>query len=754
MARPRLSGTLASRRRPPSVDGRATQTLRVIADRSAALDRDYLASRDEESNQLRKMLRIGGIGSWSWPLDDGVVSVSDVLLELFGLEQAFSQFANLLKLVHIEDRLLLVDAVNDLRRLGRPMTVRYRVIRASDGTERIFESRGIAERDRDGQITQLVGTVADVTELLAAQPRNSSNDTDLNQDAIHQQAVITAVPDVIHLYDVATEVLTRANRLNTPLIGFTDEMIQVMSGNNTDNLLPAEAVQDIERLFLDALQVADGEVVQLHHPVEHTDGETRWLSRRLTPFARNSKGDVTQLLVVSRDMTDIVKMEHSLEHAALHDDLTGLPNRRLALDRIAHSLRRAGRGGRVAVLACDLDGFKRINDAHGHRAGDEVLIEVAARLREAIRDADTVARIGGDEFVVVLDITGDQEPTTLAEEVARRIAQAVAIPITVHAHQHTVSVSIGISIDSDNATADSMLSDADVAMYDVKRHGANGHAFYVATQRPDAATLDDIERHIRRALADDTVEVYYQPIVNPATNKLHSVEALLRIRDHDYAFLNTTQVIDVAEHTGLIAALDESVLQIACARAAAWRQEPDLAELILNVNRSVKDITRPGFYGRIMHALNSTGLDPHALVIEITETVLLDASEDNLADLRALSREGIGLAIDDFGTGYASLRYLAELPITCIKLDRSFTNRIPDDPTAATLIAATIGLAEKLGITCTVEGVETIRQRDALPHYRALLLQGYLYAHPQSGDHPLPTHMQAGDEPALTGTRP
>jgi EAL domain-containing protein (putative c-di-GMP-specific phosphodiesterase class I) len=204
------------------------------------------------------------------------------------------------------------------------------------------------------------------------------------------------------------------------------------------------------------------------------------------------------------------------------------------------------------------------------------------------------------------------------------------------------------------------------------------------------------------------------------------------LRDDAGDFVDTAQVIAVAERTGLITALDERVLQVACAQAVQWRSDPELAHLVLNVNRSARDIAKPGFYQRIDDALTQSGLDPHGLTIEITETVLLDATASDLADLRDLKERGVGLALDDFGTGYASLRYLAELPITCIKIDRSFTSRLPADPTAMTLVRATVGLAEQLAISCVVEGVETDEQRDALPDYERLLIQGYLYARPDS----------------------
>jgi diguanylate cyclase (GGDEF)-like protein len=496
--------------------------------------------------------------------------------------------------------------------------------------------------------------------------------------------------------------------------------------------MPDQDVLDLERAYGRANELPDGEVVSLRHRVRHYDGEIRWVSRRLTPFARDESDAVTSILVVSRDVTDVVAVEERLQRAALHDDLTGLPNRRLLHDRLEHALRRTARGGHIAVLICDLDGFKRINDNYGHAVGDDVLNLAAQRLIFATRAEDTVARIGGDEFAIILDIPEHLEPLALAESVGARIASLIAEPIQAGGLDHTLSVSIGIRIADDTATADTLLSDADAAMYHIKAHGGNGHRVFEIAHRPDTAAHGRLERSIRQALAHDTVEVFYQPIVNPMTNAVYGIEALLRLRDEAGDFLDTAQVIAVAERTGLITALDERVLQVACAQAVQWRRGSDLAHLVLNVNRSARDIAKPGFYQRIDDALTQSGLDPHGLTIEITETVLLDATASDLADLRDLKERGVGLALDDFGTGYASLRYLAELPITCIKIDRSFTSRLPADPTAMTLVRATVGLAEQLAISCVVEGVETDEQRQALPAYERLLIQGYLYARPES----------------------
>jgi diguanylate cyclase (GGDEF)-like protein/PAS domain S-box-containing protein len=688
---------------------------------------------EEECRRLRQAQSIGRVGSWEYDIVSGEYTISDSARELLGLgQQPFTDtVAAVQQCLHVDDSDAVIAATDVLRDTGEAMSMRHRVIRANDGAQRWFDARGVLVRDSVGRPTRLIGTMADVSELVQAELDVRLAHAELSQAHSYQQAVITASPDAIHIYDVASQSLSRANRSGKEFIGYTEETIAVMSGLRLEQLVPADDLRRLQEILTAAQALRDGEVVQLRHRILHAEGGIRWLSRRMTPFQRSDHGEVQQVLVVSWDVTDVVAVEERLEHAALHDELTGLPNRRLVRDRLALSLRRAARGGHIVAMVCDLDGFKRINDSHGHLTGDSVLCETATRLVHATRAGDTVARMGGDEFVVVLDVPETEDPRALAKTVAKRIESALAEPILIDSDTHIFTVSIGICVANEDATAETILRDADTAMYHVKNHGANGHTVFEPALRQDRLGLDHTERQIRRALTENSVELYYQPIVDPATNTFHGVEALVRIADVDGTHLNTAQVIAVAEQTELISALDDRVLQIACEQAAAWRREPEYAHLTLTLNRSAKDISKPGFYNRVNEILTKSGLDPHALTLEITETVLLDADQAALADLRRLHDQGVGIAIDDFGTGYASLRYLTVLPITCIKIDRSFTKGLPDDRTCLTLVRATVGIAEDLEIHCVVEGVETPEQLGALPRYDGLLIQGYLYGRPQ-----------------------
>jgi diguanylate cyclase (GGDEF)-like protein len=464
-------------------------------------------------------------------------------------------------------------------------------------------------------------------------------------------------------------------------------------------------------------------------------GETdpAWFTAR-GEAERDRSGALLRATCVVSDISGLVRAEEelraALDHAATHDELTGLPNRRYVQERLEKLLAERGPGA-AAVLIVDIDGFKRVNDAHGHAVGDTVLVVIANRIVQATRGRDIVARLGGDEFAVLVWFDDAASAAELADAVASRIERSLADPIKARGRECSVTASIGISLVEQDAAADDALAGADAALYAVKRHGANGHAIFDSELADRTKRDEAIERSLRRALREDLVEVHYQPIVAPGNGFVHAVEALVRIRDDDGALLDAGAVIAVAERVGLVSELDDRVLRQACDHVAAWRSQPLYGELRLSINRSAQDILRPGFYDRIAQALDSTALPATALTLEITETVLLDAAEPAMADIRRLYARGVRLAIDDFGTGYASLSQLTKLPISTIKIDRSFTSNMLHDRTCRALVRATVGIASDLRFDCVVEGVETEEHLAALPRYDRLLIQGYLYGRPR-----------------------
>ena len=701
-----LPGGAAARRRL------AMQSVRPSTEQA---DRDALA----------RAQRISRTGSWEYDHRTKQLIVSDELLEMCGMTRDAIAFGGraLIRGIAGEDREWVENAMQDLVENGTPIDLRYRSVRPHNGEVAWFAARGRAERDETGAVVRVTCVITDIHELVETEQQLRASDA-------FQQAVIATTPDAIHIYDIARGTLARANRSGTPLIGFTPRSIAVLSGTDLDDVLPIEDWAALTATFAAAAELADGEVAHIQHRVHEPDGSLTWLSRSMSVFARDDDGRATHLLVVSRDVSNVVEMRQLLQHAATHDELTGLPNRRHVQDLLDAFLTGEGAGA-AAVLVVDLDGFKRINDGQGHAMGDAVLREVARRLTNATRPADTVARLGGDEFVVVLWTDSADVASSLAVAVARRVEAAFAEPIVALGRECWVTASIGISVAGHNAASESALAEADAAMYSVKKHGANGFAVYDGAFAARARRDEWIERNLRRALRDDAVGVHYQPIVAPGNGLISAVEALVRIQDEDGNPIDAAAVIEVAESSGLINELDDRVLRQASEQVAAWRSTPLYRNLRLTINRSAQDLLRAGFHDRIVQALATTALPASALTLEITETVLLDADVEAMGDVRKLYEHGVRLALDDFGTGYASLSQLTKLPISAIKIDRSFTTNMLHDRTCRALVRATVGIAEDLRMECIVEGVETEEHLAALPRYDRLLIQGFLYGRPR-----------------------
>jgi diguanylate cyclase (GGDEF)-like protein len=415
--------------------------------------------------------------------------------------------------------------------------------------------------------------------------------------------------------------------------------------------------------------------------------------------------------------------------AALHDSLTGLPNRSLALDRIAHALRRCGReGGTVAVLALDLDRFKLVNDSLGHAAGDELLVALAPRLRDAIRPGDTVARFGGDEFVVVCDgLDGPGAAVTVAE----RLSGALAEPVELASGPQFIGASIGIALaQGEGDTPDSLLRDADAAMYRVKeRKGGGRYELFDEHMRDEVLRRVTTESDLRRALDAGELRVHYQPIVDVRTERPVSVEALARWEHPERGMIPPSEFIEVAEDIGLIAELGLQVLEQASHQAAEWQRAFGVP-LGLAVNVSGRQLAQAGFPEQVAAIAARSGLAPGTLSLEITESVLLEEADCTMAVLAHLREIGIRLILDDFGTGYSSLSYLKRFALHALKIDRSFVDGLGADDDDSTIVEAIVRMAHSLRLAVVAEGVETEAQLSQLRRLRCDSAQGYLFARP------------------------
>lgn len=437
-------------------------------------------------------------------------------------------------------------------------------------------------------------------------------------------------------------------------------------------------------------------------------------------------GVVTVLLEDERERVLIANDE--MQHLAYHDSLTGLPNRPLFIDRLIHTLRGAARHDeQVGVFFCDLDGFKEINDSLGHTRGDSLLVAVARRIREAVRSEDTVARFGGDEFTLIMNRVRSPED---AARLASKILQAVREPVRIGDHELFVTISIGVSIfPTDGEDAETLLKNADTAMYRAKEQGRDGFQLYAPAMNAQALEKLELANMLRRALERQELVLHYQPIVDLATGRVTSIEALVRWMHPDKGLVPPQYFIDAAEASGVIIPLGEWVIRRACEDVRVLRHQLG-DELTVSVNLSPRQFQQPDLVKRIGHALDSGRVPASALRLEITESSAMQNADTTVHVMRELQALGVGISLDDFGTGYSSLSHLKRLPIDTLKLDQSFVRDITHDPEDEAISSAVIALAHTLGLRVVAEGVETAEQLSFLNSRGCDAVQGYLISRP------------------------
>lgn len=445
---------------------------------------------------------------------------------------------------------------------------------------------------------------------------------------------------------------------------------------------------------------------------------------------RDAQGAITHYIGSFTDISERKAAEDRINHLAHHDALTGLPNRLGLSDRLDQALAAARRDRqRLAVMFIDMDRFKAINDSLGHPVGDQLLVEVARRIKHCVRESDVVARFGGDEFVVVATGIADAAVTTastLAEKIQRLLAQPY--PISDHALHSTPSIGIGIFPD-DGADADTLMKNADTAMYHAKARGRNNFQFFTAAMNAQAAERQQLESSLHQALRNGEFLLHFQPQVEALSGKVTGFEALARWNHPQQGLVPPLKFIPVAEETGLIEPLGDWVLDAACAQLRAFRQQ-GWPGLTMAVNLSAHQLRQVDLVPRVAAVLASHELDGAALELEVTESAAMDDPEASIRILSALRAMGVRVAIDDFGTGYSSLAYLKRLPIDCLKLDRSFVMDIETDANDAAICKATIALAHSLGLLVVGEGVETQAQYQFLKELGCDTLQGYYFSKP------------------------
>jgi diguanylate cyclase (GGDEF)-like protein/PAS domain S-box-containing protein len=462
------------------------------------------------------------------------------------------------------------------------------------------------------------------------------------------------------------------------------------------------------------------------------DGTPMWASISGTPIF-NGEGVFTGYRGIGRDISARRQDENKIERLAFYDELTGLPNRRLLIDRLQNALAFSEREGLTgALLFIDLDNFKDLNDTQGHDMGDQLLTQVAIRLGECVREADTVARLGGDEFVVMLQkLSSDpNEAASHAESVGRKILSTLNQPYRLGGNDYHGTPSIGIALFQDNVlTIDELLKRADLAMYQAKAAGRNTARFFDPVMQAAASARAAVEKDLRQGLLRNEFVLYYQPVVDEHSYTT-GVEALVRWQHPQRGLVLPGEFISVAEQTGLILPLGQWVLEAACAQLVEWSAQAETRRLTIAVNVSARQFRHPEFSNQILTLLRVSGANPYRLKLELTESLLLTDFDDVIVKMSELRSIGVGFSLDDFGTGYSSLSYLKLLPLDQLKIDQSFVRDVLTDPNDAAIARTILTLAHSLDLGAVAEGVETAGQRDFLLQSGCKAFQGYLFGKP------------------------
>jgi len=731
----------------------------------------------DRERKLAHAQAIAGLGSWEWDIAAGRLVWSSELFRLFGLEvdEIVPTFEGFLERVHPEDRPLVEATVARTQVTHEPFSFDFRAL-LPDGRERWMHGQGEVV-EVDGPVPSLLyGTAHDITARKLAERELRANEraSRLVQDvavAANQassldhamRSGLVAVCQFMGWPAARAHLLVDGRLRATELTYAVDRerrrFLEVLERSPTDDGLTESvaasgtpAFASVTTLTDPALrETADELAVAGHFALPVTaPHEVVAVLEFFTDVADGPDAATTDLLAhVVTQLGRVVerrRAEEALAHQAHHDALTGLPNRVLFLDRLGYELTRLSRQpSSVGVLFMDLDGFKVINDSLGHDAGDTILVAIADRLREVVRDGDTVARFGGDEFAVLATAVDESVLVGLAE----RIADTFTAPFPVGEDRElVVTASIGIAR-SDDPRADpaSLLRDADLAMYRAKEQGRARHAVFDASMHAAATERLAMATALRRAVDLGELRLHYQPQIDLGSDEsVIGVEALLRWQHPERGLITPAEVIPVAEATGLIVPIGAWVVREACRQLGEWQrgQRPDLT---MCVNVSARQLVDDAIVDVVAAALDESGVVPSTLCLEITESVLMEDPDHYAQTLARLKALGVALSVDDFGTGYSSLAYLQVLPADFLKVDRSFVERLGTSPRAAAIVGTIIDLAHSLGLEVVAEGVETREQADELAGLRCDQAQGFLFSRPAPADEI--TKLLARREPAL-----
>ena len=548
-------------------------------------------------------------------------------------------------------------------------------------------------------------------------------DGDLDAERILFRAMIDQVPDYLFVKDTRSRFVIANRAVAADLGRQPDELIGLTDFDLHHGKLALKFFADEQKVMHTGKPLIDIEEI-----VVDFEGNDKWFATSKVPL-RDHQNHIIGLVGVCRDITDRKRAEEQMHFMALHDALTGLPNRTLFMDRLEQAIRHSDRTGRrLTAIFIDLDNFKTVNDSLGHSAGDALLKVVAERMVACVRASDTVARLGGDEFVILL---ADQDPAhESTPPVLEKIRHTIAEPVQIKGRSFRVTGSFGLAdYPGDGTDAETLLLNADIAMYEAKANGRDNVQFYTRSIDDAARERRLLQDSLLSAISGNEFSMLYQPQVNLATGRIFAAEALLRWTHASLGDVPPAKFIPLAEENGLIVPIGEWVLREACRQNKAW-QDAGLDPITVCVNVSARQMSEADWVGQVTDILGETGLEPRFLELELTETTLMQDVPQAVAVMKRLQALGVNFAIDDFGTGYSSLSALKSFPVARLKIDRSFICNLSDDPDDQNIAKAIILLGQKLNMRVIAEGVETDEQLAFLRENQCDEIQGYHVSRP------------------------
>jgi diguanylate cyclase (GGDEF)-like protein/PAS domain S-box-containing protein len=671
----------------------------------------------ESERRFRTLATASPAGIFSATFDGHLIYANDRLAEIYGIEAAEPDTLRWLDRVAPASRDALVELATAVAGGAGPMSMDVPLVTGAGARWVRLNLAAIPADDPDSRGT-FVGTIDDVTAEVEAARELAAREAEYRVLADHSGDCLSRHdPDGRYLY---------VSPASEAVLGYRPEELVGRTAAELGFVHPEDG-GDVGELRAEVVE-GDRTTATASWRVVRPDGSVRWLETAVRSVP-DADGVPHQVVAVTRDVSERKDAETRLAHQALHDALTGLPNRALFHDRLEQALRRADRSaGGVAVLFVDLDRFKLINDSFGHAAGDGLLCDVAARLRHALRPADTIARFGGDELTVLCE---DVDGEAGARAVARRIAGLFEEPFVVEDGEAFLQASIGIALAGEGTRPEDLIRDADAAMYRAKDGGRATIEVFDEAMRRDARERVATESALRRAIEREELRIHVQPVVGLGDGRIAGFEALVRWEHPERGLVPPGDFIPLAEETGLVVPIGNWVVREVCRTLRRWEDDLGVDHVQCSVNLSVRHLQQPDLVATVAAALAEYGVPADRLVLEITESAVMENGTRTVETLTALRALGVRLALDDFGTGYSSLAHLHRFPLDVLKIDRSFTAALGEDHQGASIAGAIVSLAQALGLVTVAEGIEDAAQARRLEALGCTFGQGFLFARPQ-----------------------